>query len=890
MSDFKATVRSRLPNLGLPAERETEIVEELAHQLEDTWRSALDQGATEEQARQQALAQIPNWDDLAREIRAAQVPIVSHAPVRMAGFLDDLRQSVRTLGRDSGFTLTAVLALSLGIGANTAIFSAAAQVLLRPLPFPEPERIVTLWENNIKDGIERDDVSPANFLDWKQASASFDAMATSNPWSFDFIGESEPEKFRGALVSESYFDILRVQPTLGRLFTAADHRPGRNNAVLLSHGLWKRRFGGDHGVMGRALNLNGRPATVIGVLPPDLDLRLHGLAEEVIAPQVVSESWRLQRRATYLKVVARLKPAVSLEQARQEMSSIAARLARELPVENSGVGVTVVPLLEHLVGGVRPALVLLMGAAGMVLLIACVNVANLLLARGVHRQREFAIRMALGAGGMRLARQLLTEALPMAALGGLGGGLLAFWGLRIATVQLGADIPRLEEATLNTSVVFFAGALSLLTALGSALAPAVRVHRAQLQDQLKQGSRSASFGVQTLRTKSVLIVLEVAVTVVLLVACALLLRSFWKLLNSDPGFASERIAVLQQFIWRQYTTPGKRLIYGTQALENLGALPGVEVAGLVSATPLLESSMDSSYPAWVQGEPPPPPGQERTAFHTIATDGYFSSLRIPLLSGRTFRDNDRADSSRVVLINQTMARRFFGAADPVGRGIAVRYRHAPVVYEVVGVVGDVRHESLIDPPRAEFFQPFAQNPSGAIIFVVRSSLDPEFLMSSMKQAIWKIDPTFPFYRATTMETLVKESLAGRRMQTVLLGAFAFLALTLAAVGIYGVISFAVAQRTHEVGIRLALGARRASVIVMILADGLRLAAIGVGLGLALAAVASRALGSLLYETSTADPAIYAAIAALVIAVAAQACLAPAWRASRQDPLTALRTQ
>ncbi|MBX3278008.1 MAG: ABC transporter permease [Acidobacteria bacterium] len=809
-------------------------------------------------------------------------------------FWQDVRYGVRMLIRQPGFTLIAVLTLALGIGATTAIFSVVNAVLLRPLPFRDSERLVTLWENNIKDGIERDDVSPANFLDWRERSRSFEEMAFANPWSLDYTGGTEPETWRTARVSHGFFDLLGAQPLVGRIFLAEEYQEGRNQAVVLSYGLWQRRFGGDAGIVGQKLILDDRPMTVVGVMPADFKLHLFEQEELLWQPQTPDESMRRQRRATYLKVVARLKPDATIERARAEMDSIAANLAVEYPQTNAGVGVTAAFLTEHMTGRVRPALWVLFGAVGFVLAIACTNVANLVLARGSEREREFAVRAAIGAGRGRIVRQLMTESLLLALAGGVAGLLAAVWGMDLIVALAPGDIPRLETVGPDRVAFAFSLGVSVLTAAAFGLAPALHFSKPDLSAHLKGGAASA--GAVRRRLRGALIIAEVALALVLLVGAGLLLRSFARLLNADPGFASGSVIALQTFIWDRYRTPQQRAGFVAAAMEKLRNTPGVQTVGAGTSAPFLGSSMDSSLPFTVEGRPAPPPGQEPTVFYGVAASDYFASLGVPLKRGRLFNDFDTADSPRVVIINEEMARRHFPNEDPVGRSIGVRGgsrgQEAAVrrVFEIVGVVGNVLHDGLDRAPRPEYFQPFAQSPTGSIIFTVRIAGDPAAMIPALKARIWEVNETQPVYAVAALGDLISDSLRTRRFSLVLLGAFAALALVLAVTGIYGVVSHAVRQQTREIGIRAALGADAGDVMKMVIGRGLALTFAGVAVGLVAAFGLTRLMQSMLYGVEATDPLTYGVVAVLLMLAAAAACYAPARRAARVDPLQALRCE
>jgi len=813
----------------------------------------------------------------------------------------DLRYGARMLFKQPGFTLIAVLTLALGIGATTALFSVVYGVLLRPLPFREPERIMTVWENNTKDGIARDDVSPANFLDWRDRNRSFAALASVNPYSLDYQGQAETETWQTALVSEGFFNLLGVNAYLGRTFLPEEYRDGLNFddnrklksfAVVLSYGLWQSRFGGDRALIGRTLTLDGLPATVVGVLPPDFQLSLFAQEKLLYAPQAPDQGWRQQRRASYLKIIGRLRDGVTLAQARAEMQNIAVQLASEYPQTNGGVGATLVPLEENMTGQVRPALLILFGAVVLVLLIACANVANLLLARGAAREREFAIRAAVGAGRARLVRQLLTESLLLAAAGCLGGVGLAVWGLDAMLALSSGNVPRLDQVRLDRAALLFAAALGCATALVFGLAPALQFSRPHLQGALKESAPQTTGGAARQRLRAALVVAEIALSLVLLTGAGLLLRSFVTLVQTSPGFAAERVVALQTFLYDRYPKPEQRTAFARRVLDELKTVPGVSAAGVTTALPFLESSLDASLPFTIEGRPAPPPGQEPTVYWTVASADYFAALGMALRRGRMFNEFDKAEAPPVALINETMARRHFPNEDPIGRKLVTRGRRRgnaePQAVEIIGVVSDVRHDGLDKEPRAEHYRPFTQIAHGSLIFTVRTSADATSLIPTLKARLREADAAQSIYAVATLDHLVFASLKARRFSLWLLGAFAVLALALAVVGLYGVMSFVTAQRTHEIGVRLALGASSSAIQQLILRQGLRLALLGVGCGLVAAFALTRLLRTLVYGVSTSDPLTFAGVALLLTLVALAACWIPARRATKVDPMIALR--
>jgi putative ABC transport system permease protein len=810
----------------------------------------------------------------------------------MEALLKDIRFAGRNVWNRPGFTAIVVITLSLGIGANAAIFSVINSVLFHDLPYQDPDGIVTLWENNTKDGIPRDDVSPANFLDWRERQNSFSEMAFANPDSVDYTSGDEPEVIRAALVSKGFFQLLGTSAIHGRTFLPEEYEPGRNQVVILSYGAWQRRFGGERSVVGRSLTLDGTPTTVVGVMPPDFRLHLFEQEDEMWAPQVPDEVMKQRRKATYLKVVARLKPGVTVDQAQADLNNISSQLAHEYPNTNEGIGITAVTLPEHLKGKWRRPLWILFGAVGLVLVIACANVANLLLARACERQQEFAIRAAIGAGRRRLIRQLLIESALFGILGSIGGLLLASWIMGLIVSNNPGNIPRIEQVGLNTTTLVFVTLIGLLTTLIFGLAPALQFSRPDLHTCLKETGRPTTVAGNRLR--STLVIAQIALTVVLLIGAGLLLRSFVRLLNVDPGFAADKVVAIQAFIWARYTKPETRETYTKATLERIESLPGVEAAGVTTALPLLESSQTSSLPFVIEGESPPSAGQEPVAQFTIASPNYFSAIGARLINGRPFSQFDTKDSPPVALINETMARRNWTSRglDPVGRRFTLkrggRDTRTGTTLEVIGVVTDQRQDGLERSPRQEFFIPYSQSPTGSIIFVVRTKGEPDTLLQSLKARIWESDKTQPFYAVTTLDQLVDESLKTRRFNMVLLGALAGLALTLAAVGIYGVISFTTRQRTREIGVRMALGAQTKDILRLVIGKGMLLALIGLGLGLVAALIVTRFLSSLLFSVGTTDFTTFAVISLLLICVALLATYLPARRATKVDPLVALR--
>jgi predicted permease len=803
----------------------------------------------------------------------------------------DMRYSARMLLKHPAFTLIAVITLALGIGANAAIFSVINTVLLRSLPYEDPDHIVTLWENNTKESLPRDDVSPANFLDWRERQQVFSEIAFANPNSLDYSGGEEPEVIRAAMVSKGFFQVFGVGALYGRTFLPEEYEAGKNQVVMLSHGVWQRRFGGDKNIIGKALTLDGEPTTVIGVMPPTFHLHLFDREEEMWSPQVASDSMKQQRNATYLKVVARLKPDVSLAQAQADLNNIATQLAQENPNTNQGLGISAITFPEHLKGKWRRALVILFAAVGLVLLIACANVANLSLARGCQREREFSIRAAIGAGRGRIVRQLLIESLLLAALGCGGGLFLAVWGVQFVVAFNPGDIPRIDQVALDGFTLAFVAIVGFLTTLIFGLAPALQLSKPDLQSCLKESGQTVTATKARNRFRNTLVVTQIALAFVLLVGAGLVLRSFVSLLRVDPGFAADKVVAIQAFIWDRYNKPELRETYTRETLEKIESLPGVEAAGVTTAIPLLESSQTSSLPFAVEGHPEQL-GQEPVAQVTIASPNYFSAIGARLLKGRLFNQFDDKNSTRVALINETMAKRNWPGEDPVASKFTLkrggRDARGGTTFEVAGVVTDQRQDGLDKTPREEFFIPYAQSPSGSTIFVVRTKGDPNALLQSLKARIWESNNTQPFYAVTTMDQLVSNSLKARRFNLMLLGVLAVLALTLASVGIYGVISFTTGQRTHEIGVRMALGAQARDILKLVVGKGMALTLLGIAIGAVASFAVMRSLSSLLFNVSPTDPITFGFIALLLASVALLACFFPARRATKVDPLIALR--
>jgi putative ABC transport system permease protein len=804
--------------------------------------------------------------------------------------LRDFRYAVRMLLKEPGFTAIAIITLALGIGANTAIFSIVNAVLLRPLPFSQPGQLVMVWQDYRVGGNKEDIHSWPNYVDYRDGNTTFESMAGYTDASFNLTGTGEPERIVGASTTASFFDVMRVSPMLGRAFTPEEDVEGKDRVIVLSHGLWQRRFGGDRGIVGREIAVNGASRTVIGVMPPQF--RFPEKTTECWVPLAPSADLRTARSAYWLTVIGRLKPGVTVAQARPEMETIAKRLETKFPGTNSNIGVNLVSLREQTVGRVRPALYVLLGAVGLVLFIACANVANLLLSRAAAREREFAIRSAIGAGRSQIIRQLLVESVLLGALGALVGIALANFGLNALKSLLPAEMPRVDQIGIDSRVLGFSMAVSFLTACAFGLVPALQASKPMLAETLKEaGGRGASGGVRSRRVRRLLVIAEIALALMLLVGAGLLIKSFNRLQAVELGFRTDRMLTMQVSLpSAKYPDGATQRPFHQQLLERLQNLPGVEGAG--ATTSILLSALANSGIFNIEGRPSPPAGQRIDVTIDSVTPNYHALMGTPLLKGRAFTDADGPDSPKVVIINDAFARRFFAGENPIGKRI--NYGDPPDEKQnpwrtIVGVVADTRRNGFDREPRPETYIPFAQRPPGWAIYVVRSSSpDPGGLVTAVRNAVHEIDPDQPIFGIKTMEQVMAETTAQRWLNTILLGGFAGLALVLAAVGIFGVMNYSVTQRMQEIGIRLALGAQRGDVLRLIVGQGMTLAWIGLGIGLAGAWALTRLLTHMLYGVSATDPSVFAAVSGLLALVAVCACYLPALRASRVHPTVVLR--
>ena len=804
----------------------------------------------------------------------------------MRTLLQDLRYGFRVLRKSPGFAFVAILVVAIGIGANTAIFSVVNAVLLRPLPFDEPGQLVRVFGTNARRNSFRRSHSYLNFSDLRAQSTSFEAMAAYTATSGALTGGETPEQITGVVASGDIFRVLKSPPHLGRLLAPADERPGGSPVAVISHGLWQRRFGGAPDIVGKQLKLDGREREIVGVTPPGFHFEFVAEPADFWVPIDPQEQGYQQRGAIFLQSIGRLKNGVTVEGADAEMRAVMGRLEQQYQDKNAGIGVRLVSAHEDLVGDLRPTLLVLLGAVGFVLLIACANVANLLLARAAGRGREMAVRTALGAGRWRIVRQLLTESVLLAVGGAALGLLFALWGVDLLASLVPENVPRFEETSIDLKVLGFTLAATVLTGALFGLAPALQASKLDLNEALKEGGRTGTDGRGRNRVRSLLIVVEVALSLVLLVGAGLLIKSFVKLRNTDPGFdprgtltASLSLATVR------YEGDEQIAQFYEQLLARAAQLPGVETVAGITPLPLGGNGMSFSF--YRLDQPEPPPGQGQSAAARVITPNYFRAMGIPLRRGRAFADADRLGAPNVLVVNESFARRHLPGEEALGQRLRIGLNG--IQGEIVGVVGDVRHGDLSADGGPEFYVPHAQAPFGDMSLVARAGAgDPAALAGPLRSLVQEMDKEQPLYDVQTMQGLVARSVARQRFSTTLIAIFAGLALVLASVGIFSVMSFLVAQRTHEIGIRMALGAQRRDILRLVVGHGMALTVAGVVLGLAASFALTRLMASMLYEVRATDPAVFAGIPVVLAAVALLACYVPARRATKVDPMVALR--
>jgi putative ABC transport system permease protein len=791
------------------------------------------------------------------------------------------------LYKNPGFTAVALLALALGIGANTAIFSVVNSVLLRPLSYGDPSRLVMIWQNHQqRGGPEREWASPADFRDYQEQTKSFDHITAFLGWGPTLTGQGEPEDLQGAAVSHHTFAMLGVQPALGRTFTQEEDRPGAEKVVVLSHQLWTRRFDSDPAIIGKSIALSDESYTVVGVMPRGFTFPILNNTEifRTVKPAIATLQG-CDRGCVILRLIAKLKSDVPIEAARSEMNAIAAQTAERYPESNKGVGTTLIPLQEQLVGDVRPAMLVLLGAVGLVLLIACANVANLLLARAAAREKEVAIRAALGARRSRLIRQHLTESLTLALLGGTLGLILAFWMVDLLVSFAPKGTPRLNEIAIDPMVLAFTCGIALFTGIAFGLAPAVLSSKTNLTNALKEGGRDTGATTRGARIRSALVVFEVALALMLLIGAGLLIKSFVNLQHIDPGFNFRSALRVDVSLPRtRYPARNQPAAFYKQLIDRIAALPGVQSAGAISRLPLSGGGTDSAFA--IEGQPPAEPGHQPVAWYSSVTPDYFRTMGIRLIKGRGPSESDNAESPKVVFVSETMVRRYFPGEDPIGK----RLLFGTDKREIVGIVSDVNHFGLTQDPRPTMYFPHAQSPGRGMSVVVRTAGNPLALVSSIRNQVLSLDQNLATSNVMTLEELVGSSLAEPRFTLLLLGAFAGVALVLSAIGVYGVVSYSVSQRAHEIGVRMALGAQVSDVLKLVIGQGMMLVLGGVAAGLVAAFALSRVMSTLLYGVSPTDLMTFAATSVILAGVALGACFIPGRRAARLDPMESLRCE
>jgi putative ABC transport system permease protein len=822
-----------------------------------------------------------------RRLRTGRTPYPTRRSIKgtslMESLFQDLRIALRSLLKAPGFALVVVITLSLGIGANTAIFSVVNAIVLQPLPFEHPEELVMVWNKDLRRGSDQNVVTPLNFEDWRDMNTVFTGMAAASGWGPTLSGVGDAVRLSGNAVSPDMFSILGVTPVLGRLFSEDDE-----GMVIVTHDLWTNKFGADSAILGRSLNLSGVTRTVVGVLPPEFRFPINQDAE-IFTVMRLTEGNRT-RDLSFLRVFARLKPGVGLATAQTEMTAIAAQLEKAYPETNTESGAHVMPLHENVVGHVDGALYLMLGAVAFVLAIAAANVANLLLARASARESEMAVRAALGAGRRRLFRQLATESMLLAALGGAVGVALARWGTAALLALSPPDIPRLDQVSIDTTVLAFSLAVTLVTGLAFGILPAIHASRPDVAESIKSGGRQGGPTRRGLRLRRGLVVSQVAIALVLLVGSGLLIRSFGKLLDEDVGFDGGGVLTARVSLNAEYATGETRGQFYAALLERLDARPETDEVAAVLLAPFDESDIQSSFE--IAGRPEPPPNQNPNARLVSASEDFFGAMRIPVLAGRVFEATDRHGSLPVAVVNQAAVDQYWPGEDAVGQRITlgIALDGDEPEREIVGVVGNALYEQLDAEADAQVYVPYKQYRTGRMSLVIRTHGDPFAFAPTLQSELRALDPNLALVAVNTFDRMVSQSVAVDRFYAVLLAVFASVAVLLGAVGLYGVLSYGVVQRTNEMGIRVALGATRSDVLQLVVGEGIKLVGVGIGIGLAAAFVSTRLMESLLYGISTTDPATFGATGAFLAGVAIIASYIPARRAGRIDPVDALRRE
>jgi putative ABC transport system permease protein len=880
-----ATLASRMRAWFSPGHVDQEFASELETHLDMLTDENIHRGMPPEEARRAArikLGGVTQLKETNHEIRG--LPFIET-------FLQDARYALRMLRKSPGFTAVAVLTLALGIGANTAIFSVVYAVLLKPLPYANPNQLVSAFQANSQEGVPETGTSYPNFEEWRAQNHVFSELATINFHQLTLTGRGEPSEVDTSVVTPEHFALLDVKPLQGRVFFPEDGKRGAPAVVIVSENLWRGTLGADPQILGSSIILDKRPFTVIGIMPASFRSPFINSKPEVWIPLVQDPlfgSWMARRGGHWLAVFGRLKPGVSIAQARAEMDAISARLASEFPAENKGWTVHLVPLHEEIVGDVRTALLVLLGAVGLVLLIACANIANLLLTRATSRSKEIAVRTALGAGRGRLIRQLLSETAVLGLLGGVIGIALAYWGVRALSSLLPDNLPQVNAIRVDNFVLIFALVLSAIASVAFGLVPALFASKSDIQSSLREGGGRSGESGNRRRTRNFLAAAEIALAMVLLVAAGLLLRSFSKLTSVSPGFDAQHImkaeVSLPQF---QYSKPQQWTAFSDELLAHLQAQPGLQDSAIGIPVPITNGYINLGFE--IVGLPPASQSDSRLANYVSVSPDYFRVMGISLLSGRLFNQQDIASAPSVTLISKAFAQRYFPNQDPIGKRLNFGFPpNGDVEREIVGIVGDVRDVSLGEAPGPMMYVPYAQAPFWGANLVVKSTLSTSAVAAAIRQEVQEIDKDLPITEVGKMPDFIDASVSQQRFRTFLLGLFAAMALILAATGIFGVIAYSVACRTNEIGIRVALGASRATILRMILRETLLLTFAGLLIGVPCALIASHLIGHMLFGVSSNDPITLAAVAFTLTAVATLAGFVPARRAMHVDPMVALR--
>ena len=864
---------------------EQDASDELRFHIEQQTGANIAAGMAPEEARREAALQFGAVEGVKEDCREQR------RGFWLETIAADARYAFRMMRKNPGFAAIAILTLALGIGANTAIFSVVYAVLLKPLPYADPSQLVLVTEAKPQEGVELTGTSYPNFEDWRAQNNVFSELAADQAHDLTVTGRGEPFVVNTTVVTPEIFALLEAQPLLGRTFVPGDGKRGAAPVVILSENIWRSRFGADPKIVGSSVSLDKRSFTILGIMRSGFRAPTLSRNQDIWIPLVddpLFGTWMARRGGHWARVIGRLKPGVSMAQAQADMEAIAGRLGKDFPEENAGWTIRVQPLQKAMVGDVKPALLVLLGAVALVLLIACANIANLLLARATSRAKEMSVRIALGAGRGRIVRQLLTESAALGLLGGAAGILVAYWGVQSLRSFLPAEMAQMKAIRVDGWVLAFALFLSVAASLVFGLAPALFAAGSDLQKTLREGAGRGGASGSRQKARSILAAAEIAVAMVLLVGAGLLVRSFISLTAVSPGFRTERLmkaeVSLPQF---EYSTPAQWNAFANDLLARIQVEPGMRDSAIAIPLPLADGNVNLGFE--IEGVAAAPSTNTRAADYVAASPEYFRVMGVPLLRGREFSRADVASTPRVAIISEAMARTYFPNEDPIGRRIIFGFPpDGDAPREIVGIVGDVRDVGLRQEPAAMMYVPYAQAPFWGAVVVTRSSLSLSSFADAVRRDANSIDKDLPVTDIATMPDVVNASVAQPRFQTVLLGLFGALALILAAVGIYGVISFSVAQRTHEMGIRMSLGAQPAQVLRLVMGQGARMALVGIALGAAAALGLTRLMRSLLFGVSAADPLTFAAVAILLVGVALAACYVPARRAMRVDPMTALR--